>query len=636
MALKLGELVAYFKLDDKEGQKRLQTLKGKVRGFAGNIDKHMVSAGKSATKYLTLPILGAGLASTKMAMDLNKNMANVGTLIPGQGDRLLKFKGQIQDMAKSSGMATDSLADGLYQTISALGDMNDPIAQLNEASKAARAGGATTKDAIDLLAMVTKNYGDTSSEAIKKVSDLSFTAVKLGVTTFPELAASMGSVAGAAKTLGVSQEELFASYATLTGVTGNTSEVSTQLSAIMGGMIKPTKGMSKLMKKLGYESAAAMIQEEGFAGSLEVLKKQTGGSVSKLGKLFESKEALRTLLPLLGEQSQAYSDKLKAMETASGATAAALNEQENGINKSGHAYEKMKQNLVVAAQKVGDKLLPVLTRLGDKLVPLLDRISNMSDAQLEFGIKAAAAAAAIGPLLIGLGSMVGVVMKARSAWLLLNGAAAAKDIAKAAGALDGAAASAANVGTQASGAAGKVTKLGKAFGVAAALAVGWEIGQIINDKLAELDKQGISSKNRLARDSITLQSENNQQLDKRKAMLQKQVADMQGVFGFMERSFSANKGDAYSELQRQIIQVENQKKLNDYRGYLASQTGDVGRRSSAASPDLYQPINGLNTGQSLDITVTVDSNAEKTGVKVSKPATVKAKNGQLIPAGAMI
>ena len=51
-------------------------------------------------------------------------------------------------------------------------------------------------------------------------------------TTFPELAASIGRVVPVAAKMNVAQEELFAGFATLTGVTGSAAEVSTQLAGI--------------------------------------------------------------------------------------------------------------------------------------------------------------------------------------------------------------------------------------------------------------------------------------------------------------------------------------------------------------------------------------------------------------------
>ena len=137
---------------------------------------------------------------------------------------------------------------------------------------------ATTTESLNLLSAVTKGYGDTSSEALRKASDLAFMTNKLGQTTFPELAASMGRVVPLASTLAVTQEELFASFATLTGVTGTANEVSTQMSAIQRALIKTTPQMADAIKKLGFSSAKTLIQERGLVGGLRDLIATTDGS----------------------------------------------------------------------------------------------------------------------------------------------------------------------------------------------------------------------------------------------------------------------------------------------------------------------------------------------------------------------
>ena len=121
--------------------------------------------------------------------------------------------------------------------MSAFGDTADSTKQLEVATKAAKAGNAETADSVKMLSAVTKGYGDTSAAAVQKAADLAFQTVKLGQTSFPELAASMGAVVPLASTLKVSQEQLFGAMATLTGVTGSTSEVTTQLKATLQGFM---------------------------------------------------------------------------------------------------------------------------------------------------------------------------------------------------------------------------------------------------------------------------------------------------------------------------------------------------------------------------------------------------------------
>ena len=157
-------------------QKSLNSASKTLKGFGDGMKK----AGSTMTKYVTAPIIGLGTASTKMGMDFNKSMANVATLIPGNVERVNELKQSVLDLSIETGKSAQDISAGLYQVISAFGDSADAAKQLEVAVKAATAGVSTTEEAINLLSAVTKGYGDTSLEAMEKVSDLAFMTVKLG------------------------------------------------------------------------------------------------------------------------------------------------------------------------------------------------------------------------------------------------------------------------------------------------------------------------------------------------------------------------------------------------------------------------------------------------------------------------
>lgn len=379
----------------------------KFKGVVANVRKAgrmMKTAGASMTRYATMPILLAAGASTKFGLDLNKSMANVATLIPGNLKRVKQLKQGVQDLSVETGKSTEEISSGLYQTISAFQDNIDTQERLRLATRASVAGVAETRDAITMLSIVTKGYGDASAEAVQKASDLAFQTVRLGVTTFPELAESMGKTVAFAKSLKVSQEELFTGFATLTGVTGNTAEVATQLRGVMGAMLKPSSALAKTVKKLGYSSAMAMMQEEGFVGTLLKLKEAVKGNDSKLAQMLGRKEAITAALALTGAQTETYTKKLVEMKNAAGATDAAFREQTEGINKAGHDFEVTKRKMIKAMQRVGDVIIPIITRIMDKVEPWIKKFEEAPPAMIETGLKIALVVAAAGPLLTVLGS----------------------------------------------------------------------------------------------------------------------------------------------------------------------------------------------------------------------------------------
>ena len=378
MAVNVGTIVATLRLQSQQfitGMKQAAKTAEKAGERLGDVSKRATGVGKSLSVGVTLPLVGASLAAIKFSQDMNAGMANVASLIPGSTERVKELKTTVQDLAVATGISTTDMADGLYNVISALGDTADTEKILEINARAAAAGLSTVTDAINLTSGVTKGYGDISAVATQKASDLAFTTVKLGQTTFPELAGALGRVVPIASKLNLSQEELFATFATLTGVTGKTSQVSTQFAAVLTGLMKPTSGMTDAVAELGFAGSESMLQTLGFKDTLDALIATTDGSAEAVGKLFGSQEALVGIFALTGEQAGVYDEKLKALGVSTGATDEAFKEQTQGINAAGFAWKQLKIELTTVAQQIGDELQPVFTdivsTLKDDLVPVV-------------------------------------------------------------------------------------------------------------------------------------------------------------------------------------------------------------------------------------------------------------------------
>lgn len=351
----------------------------KVVNVAVNgVEKATKALGKAAligTAAAFTTVSAAGVMAVKSAVDYQAQMQNVGTLLDGdvQG-KLQGMSKQLKQVSIDTGVCTSDLTEGLYQVVSAFGESADNVKQMEIAAKAAKAGNATTVDSINLLSAVTKGYGDTSAAAMQKASDLSFLTVKLGQTSFPELAASMGQVVPLASTLKVRQEELFGAMSTLTGVTGSTSEVTTQLKATMQSFLSPSTEMEKTLKKMGYASGAAALESEGLGGILDKLKDQVKGDEVAFANLFSSVEAKNAVLALTGNQAENFAEKTAAMFEASGAADAAFKTQTASVKEMA---AKVKNAGSVMLTSLGEKALPYIQ---SALEGVIEKMPELTEA----------------------------------------------------------------------------------------------------------------------------------------------------------------------------------------------------------------------------------------------------------------
>lgn len=371
-----------------------------VRGAEGAV-KALGKAAVAWTEAAFKAVTDASTMAVKSAIDYQAQMKNVGTLLDGDVNaKLEKYSSQLMKVSNDTGIASSDLTDGLYQVVSAFGESAENVKQLEIAAKAAKAGNATTTDSVNLLSSVTKAYGDTSAEAMQKASDLAFLTVKLGQTSFPELAASMGGAIAMGSQLGVTQEALYGTMATLTGVTGNTAEVSTQLEGVLAGFLSPTDNLSKALKKMGYSSGAAALEAEGLEGVILKLKDQVGGSSLDLANLFSDKSAKQAVLGLTGDLADTWHEKTAAMVEASGATETAFNTQQSSIRAMAQKVKNFGQNMLTS---VGEKALPYIE---GALQKLMDRMPQFEAAMSAIADK-------VGP---GIEKLGGILSDVWSQW----------------------------------------------------------------------------------------------------------------------------------------------------------------------------------------------------------------------------
>lgn len=330
-------------------------------------------------------IAALGIAAAKMARDFNEGFGKVQTLIPGAKERVKEFQDEILNLSPAVGKTTKDLTDGLYEVISAFGDSADSAKNLELAAKGATAGGATTKDSIALLSAVTKGYGDTSNIAQKKVSDLAFTTVKLGQTSFPELAASIQRVTSQSNTLKISQEELFSVFSSGTGVIGGAAEVSTKFSALLTEMQKPGDRLAKTFKALGVESGAELIENfGGLQGALQALKSEAEKTGEPISNLFGSAEAGKLALYASGEGAAKFTSDLQAMNQAAGATEQAFKDATTeGPNAFGFQLQQASLNAQAFAVKVGQELIPTLQSLLNPLFKGAEYLKNLDSQTIK-------------------------------------------------------------------------------------------------------------------------------------------------------------------------------------------------------------------------------------------------------------
>lgn len=285
---------------------------------------------------------------TGESTEFNKAMRAANTMAGKDAAGFKQLKGDVAALAKEIPIARDQLANGLYQVISNGVPEDNWIEFLNKSARSAVGGIADVNRVVGVTATVIKNYGLEWSAAGDIQDKIQLTA-KNGVTSFELLSQALPRVTGNAATLGVSVDELLGTFATLTGVSGNTAEVSTQLAAVFTALVKPSSEAAEMAAKMGIEFNAAAIKGAGgfrkFLTQLDSSIKayaQANGVLEQevYSKLFGSAEALRALIPLQGELAGRFQANVAEMVNSAGTMDAAYGE----MASTGEATAQRLQN----------------------------------------------------------------------------------------------------------------------------------------------------------------------------------------------------------------------------------------------------------------------------------------------------
>lgn len=352
----------------------IKTAKNQTSGLARGVST-FAKTSAAALVGVTAAVVGMAATCGKQAADVEKAMAQTRTLLTGTADetkaRTAELTQDVMNISRVTGRVSTEIAAGSYQVISAFQDTADTASILETATKAAIAGQAETVDTVNALAAVTKAYGDTSARAVTHVSDLSFETIRLGQTTMPELANGIQKASGSAAALHVSQEELYAGFATLTGVIGNTDTAGTALNTLYTKMLKPSKALSKAVESLGYKSAYAMVQQEGLGGTIKKLGQYAGGDATKFAALFSMRD-LKAAQGILNTMD-VYEQKLSELRDVDGATDRAFM---TSINNWNDMFGIASNKVSVFAQQVGMKLLPYAKDFLSDAMPKIDGLMD--------------------------------------------------------------------------------------------------------------------------------------------------------------------------------------------------------------------------------------------------------------------
>ena len=324
-------------------ESKIRSAAGKVWNFTlGVIDKATAPL-QGVINLLKNPLIQAGAMigvslsvtdAVKTFSDFQSGMNEVFTLTPGISEAAMQnMEDELKGIAKRTGIDLQNTVSAAYQAVSAGVSTDNLSSFMDTASKAAIGGVTDLETAVDGLTSVINAYGKDVMSA-ETASDLMFTTVRLGKTTFGELADSLFNVVPTAVGAGVSFNDVSAALAGMTAQGVPTSVATTQLRQAIVELSKSGTETDKTFRSLAGKGFKDFIAEGGnIQQAFQLLEEHAKSTGLGINDMFSSVEAGNAVLALTGTGTEAFTNAMNEMASAAGATDAAYKTVDKGLGR---------------------------------------------------------------------------------------------------------------------------------------------------------------------------------------------------------------------------------------------------------------------------------------------------------------
>lgn len=388
-----------------ELEKSLSSSIQSAQKMLNNMGNAMTGAGKKLTKGVTAPLVALGASSVKEFASVDKSLKLVQATMGSTNKEASQLESSIKKAAANSVFGMQDAADASLN-FARQGFNAKQTADMITPSLDLAAGTATD------LSTVTDGLGN-SLKMFKKDSSYAATAADIfskaqaqANTTVTDLFEAMSTAGPIVQSVGWTMSDLAAITDVFgdAGITG--SEGATALKTGLARLSSPEKDGAAWMKKLGLE----IFNSDGTMKSMVDVQKQLHKAFSGLNSqqkltaasaIFGKNQMAKwmTLIEASPSKVQKYAS---ALDNASGTSHKMADALLSGM---GGSLEKLNSSFDVMKYNIGQIISEYLKPIVDNITKVIDAFNGLDPAVQKNIVRFAAIAAAVGPVLLVLGTL---------------------------------------------------------------------------------------------------------------------------------------------------------------------------------------------------------------------------------------
>ena len=408
----IDELVTIIRYNTSN--RELRRAEQQVNDFTRNTQRQFASWGQNISKITraaTVVIGALGAGAFKVGTAEERSFLNLQTQLGDTEEKMNELKDVAAGVSKETNRPLKELGDALFSIRSGGQKGAAGLDILNQSAKAAAVGLGETRTVGLLATSAINSYGEAAlsgSDAVDKVLAI----VQSGNLDASTLAEPMQQLLTGGAGLGITFDQLGASVAGYTRITGNASRAVTGIRQAMAALQAPTGQAQEFINK-AYGSTQNLhkaIREDGFLDVLQRLHEEVDGDAVAMARMFSSVEALGFVTDVTALNTNAYAESLENIN--------------NSVGKVNKGFDIYANSSVAQADEATNNLrLALSTLYNNVLAPLLQLFGKLPSAiqtvVLGMGAMQIASTIGLGPSVGGLVTSLGrfiVALKTGTIW----------------------------------------------------------------------------------------------------------------------------------------------------------------------------------------------------------------------------
>lgn len=406
-------LVGKITVNYGEAVKGIDEVSSKAGNLASSLGKTMQDAGDKISSVgksiapVSVAVGGVLAVSTKSASDFTDGMAKMSTLFETTKVDVGQLSKEFIGLSNETGRSATELAEAGYQALSASVPVEKLGGFVKTSANLAKVGFTDTATAVDVMTTAINAYGMETEDADKIANNLVRTQ-NLGKTTVDELASSMGKIIPTASSMNVDLNNLCTTYVSLTKQGISTAEATTYANSMLNEMGDSGTTVGGILKdQTGKSFQELMADGYSLGDVLVILQDYANGTGTNFNELWGSSEAGKAAIAILNAGVDDFNGTLAEMGSTADVVGEGLAKLDTPSEKVNKALNQVKNSGIELGNVFLTALAPTITTVADVIERATTWFSGLDDGTKTVIATVMAFIAALGPVLIIGGQIIG-------------------------------------------------------------------------------------------------------------------------------------------------------------------------------------------------------------------------------------